>query len=140
MKKLFDASAIMLLTKNHPQEAPTLLKHEHLLDLTLYELGNTIWKINKLYKKPDKNTAIESLEQAYHLIALMNKHEIQTRQTIISIMENAFQYNLTYYDSAYLTTAQQQKLTLVTEDNQLEQAARKANIPVENTETLITST
>ena len=140
MKKLFDASAIILLTKNHPQEAPTLLKQMHLLDLTLYELGNAIWKINKLYKKPDKNTAHESMEQAYYLTALMNKHEIKNKQTYLSIMENAFQYNLTYYDAAYLTTAQQHKLTLVTEDKQLEKAARKANIPVDNTETLITST
>ena len=140
MKKLFDTSAIMLLTKNHPHEAPILLKQEHLLDLTLYELGNTIWKINKLYKKPNKNTALESLEQVYCLTALMNKHEIKNKQAYISIMDNAFQNNLTYYDSAYLTTAQQHKLTLVTEDKQLEKAARKANIPVDNTETLITST
>ncbi len=140
MKKLYDASAIILLTKNHPQEAPTLLKQGHLLDLTLYELGNTIWKISKLYNKPDKGIAHESLELVYHLIALMNKHEIKNRQTYTAIMDNAFQYNLTYYDSAYLTTAQQHKLTLVTEDKQLEKAARKANIPVDNTETLITST
>jgi len=138
MKKLFDASSIILLTKNHPREAPELLKNEHLLDLTLYEIGNTIWKINKLYKKPDKNTALDSIEQAYHLIALMNKHEIDNRQTYLSIMENAFQYNLTYYDAAYLTTAQQHKLTLVTEDKQLEKAANNANITTTNTKKLTT--
>ena len=129
MKKLFDASAIILLTKNHPHEAPELLKHEHLLDLTLYELGNAIWKINKLLKNGDKNTALESTEHVIHLTALMNKHEIKNKQTYLSIMENASQYNLTYYDSAYLTTAQQHKLTLVTEDKQLEKAARKREHP-----------
>ena len=128
MTKLFDASAIILLTKNHPHEAPELLKHEHLLDLTLYELGNTIWKINKLYKKPDKNTALESIEQAYYLTSLMNIHAIENRQTYLSIMENAFQYNLTYYDAAYLTAAQQHKLALVTEDKKLEKAANNAEI------------
>ena len=139
MKKLFDASAIILLTKNHPHEAPELLKHEHLLDLTLYEIGNTIWKINKLYKKGDRNTALESIEQAYYLTSLMNIHAIENRQTYISIMENALQYNLTYYDAAYLTTAQRHKLTLVTEDKQLEKAAVKADITTINSEQISTA-
>ncbi len=138
MSKLFDASAIILLTKNHPHEAPELLKHEHLLDLTLYEIGNTIWKINKLYKKGDRNTALESIEQAYHLTSLMNIHAIGNRQMYLSIMENALQYNLTYYDAAYLTTAQQHKLTLVTEDKQLTKAANNANIATINSEKLST--
>ncbi len=138
MKKLFDASAIILLTKNHPHEAPELLKQEHLLDLTLYEIGNTIWKINKLYKKTNRNTALESIEQAYYLTSLMNIHAIENRKTYLSIMENAFQYKLTYYDAAYLTAAQQHKLALVTEDKQLEKAANNANIITINTENLST--
>ena len=53
-------------------------------------------------------------------------------------MENAFRYNLTYYDAAYLTAAQQHKLALVTEDKQLEKAAHNANITTINTEKLST--
>lgn len=137
MKKLFDASAIILLTKNHPHEAPELLKHENILDLTLYEIGNTIWKINKLYKKGDRNTVLESIEQAYYLTSLMNIHVIENRQMYISIMENAFQYNLTYYDAAYLAAAQRHKLALVTEDKKLAKATVKADVPTIDIDTLL---
>ena len=51
-------------------------------------------------------------------------------------MDNAFQYNLTYYDSAYLTAARESKLTLITEDEQLAKAARRANVPTRNVNAL----
>lgn len=137
MKILFDASAIMVITKNHPEEAVAQLKDNHLLDLTIYELGNTIWKINRLLNNPDKRTALESMEQVYELTALMKTHAAQDRQTHIAIMENAFQNNLTYYDSAYLTTAQREKYTLVTEDKQLQKAANATNINAMDTDELL---
>ncbi len=140
MRKIFDASAIMLLTKNHPTEAVEHLKDELLLDLTIYELGNAIWKINKLLKKPDRKTALESIEQVHDLTALMKTYVAQNRQTHIAIMENAFQCNLTYYDSAYLTTAQQEGYTLVTEDRQLQKAANAASTNTIDTDTLIAMT
>lgn len=136
-KNLFDASAIMLLAKNHPEETHERLKNEYLLDMTLYEIGNAVWKIYKLLRKPDKDKAIESIEQVHRLTALMIKQEARNMHAYISIMDNAFQYNLTYYDSAYLTTAQQLKLTLVTEDEQLAKAARHANVPTLNVDTLL---
>jgi len=138
MKKLFDASAIMVLTKNHPTEAVEHLKNEHLLDLTIYELGNAIWKINRLLEKPDKNTALESIKQIQSLTALMKTHVVQDKHTQLAIMENAFQYNLTYYDSAYLTTAQELKYALVTMDKRLQKAANTANINTKDIESLLT--
>jgi len=53
-------------------------------------------------------------------------------------MENAFQYNLTYYDSAYLTTAQHLKYALVTTDKRLQKAANTANINTKDIESLLT--
>lgn len=137
MKKLFDASAILTLAKNHPEKAVETLKDQHILDLTTYELGNAIWKINKLHKKPDKETALQTLKQTQNLTALMNKHTINDRQTQITIMENAFNHNLTYYDSAYLTTAQKQNITLITEDQQLLKAAKQAAHPAKQLQELI---
>lgn len=66
----------------------------------------------------------------------MIKHRIKDLATLSSIMENAFQHNLTFYDSAYLTVAKQHNLTLITQDEQLAKAAIKANIPVKETENL----
>jgi len=87
--------------------------------------------------KPDRDAALESIEQVHRLTALIIKHEARNSQAHISIMDNAFQYNLTYYDSAYLTAAQQSKLTLVTADEQLAKAARHANVSAMNVNTLL---
>jgi len=138
MKKIFDASAIMVLAKNYPTETVEHLKDEHLLDLTIYELGNAIWKINKLLKKPDVKTALESMEQVLDLTALMKTHAARDRQTHMAIMENAFKHSLTYYDSAYITAAQQEKYTLVTTDKRLQKAANTANINTKDIESLLT--
>ena len=77
------------------------------------------------------------MEQVYELTALMKTHAAQDRQTHIAIMENVFQNNLTYYDSAYLTTAQREKYTLVTEDKQLQKAANATNINAMDTDELL---
>jgi len=45
--RLFDASAIILLIKRHPDTASTTLEGEYILNLTPYEVGNALWKINK---------------------------------------------------------------------------------------------
>jgi len=63
----------------------------------------------------------------------------ENAETLISIMDNAFQYNLTYYDSAYLTAADDQKLALITEDKKLEKAASNANIHTYNIEEMLES-
>jgi len=137
MKKLFDASAIILLAKNNPQEVAELLKNNFILDLTVYEIGNTIWKLNKILKNEGRDIAVEAIKQAQNLLALMDKCE--NAETLISIMDNAFQYNLTYYDSAYLTAADDQKLALITEDKKLEKAASNANIHTYNIEEMLES-
>jgi len=137
--RLFDASAFMMLTKRSPEDAPKLLRGEYLLDLTVYELGNAIWKINKLFKNGDREAAIEAIEQVHHLTSQMTRYDARDRRVLASIMGDAFQHNLTFYDSVYLTIASKLNLTLVTEDKKLAQAAKEADIPVNSTETLITS-
>lgn len=129
----------MLLTKRSPEDAPKTLRGEYLLDLTVYELGNAIWKINKLFKNGDRRAALEAIEQVHHLTALMTRYEAKDRRVLTSIMGNTFKHNLTFYDSAYLTIASKLNLTLVTEDKKLAQAAKEADVPVNSTETLITS-
>lgn len=130
--RLFDASAIMLIAKNHPEDAPEQLNQEYILDLTLYEIGNAVWKINKLLGKPSREKALETIEQLHRLTALMIRHEALDKQTHTKVMDNALHHGLTYYDSAYLTAAQQLETTLVTTDKKLEDAAKRANIHTMN--------
>jgi predicted nucleic acid-binding protein len=116
---LFDASSIMQLAKRHPDKASIRLEGELLLDLTIYEVGNAIWKINKLIKKSDKSTALEAVTQAYHLTALMEVTKVEGVEGLTGTMEIVFDEGMSFYDSAYLHTARRMGLTLVTEDERL---------------------
>jgi predicted nucleic acid-binding protein len=120
---LFDASSIMLLAKRHPATASATLEGEYRLDLTMYEVGNAIWKVNKLINKSDKSTAMESMKQAYHLTALMETIRVEDLLEFTGTMEIAFDGSISFYDSAYLHTARGRGLTLVTEDEHLRRRA-----------------
>jgi predicted nucleic acid-binding protein len=116
---LFDASSIMLLAKRYPDKASTTLEGEQLLDLTIYEVSNAIWKINKLINKSDKSTALDAVVQVHYLTALMEATKIEGVEDLTGAMEIAFDKGLSFYDSAYLYTAKRKGLTLVTEDERL---------------------
>lgn len=121
--RLFDASSIMQLAKRHPYKASTLLEGELILDLTIYEVGNAVWKIYKLIEKTDKTTALEAITQAYHLMALMDVIKVEGVEALAGTMEIAFDKGLSFYDSAYLQSAKKLGLTLVTEDKRLHKRA-----------------
>lgn len=129
--RLFDASSIILLAKRSPATAPATLEGEHILDLTKYEIGNAIWKLNKLINKTDKSTAMESMEQAYHLTALMETISLEEQRELTDTMEIAFDGGISFYDSAYLHTARERGLTLVTEDERLRRQATALGVNCE---------
>jgi len=126
--RLFDASSIMLLAKKCPDKASATLEGEHLLDLTMYEVGNAIWKVSKLVNKSDKSAALDAVEQAYYLTALMEVAKVEGVEGLTGTMEIAFDGGLSFYDSAYLHTAKRWGLTLVTEDERLFRRAREVSV------------
>ena len=126
--RLFDASAIMLLAKRHPDKAPATLEDEYMLDLTMYEVGNAIWRINQLIEKTSRSTALEAVDQAHHLTALMETARVEGAEGLTGTMELAFDGGLSFYDSAYLHVARRMGLTLVTEDERLLRTAREAGV------------
>ena len=125
--RLFDASAIIIIAKNHPDKAQPVLEGEYLLDLTSYEVGNALWKINKLTDKTDKSMALEAINQASHLLAQMEVLKVDGEE-LGSVMEVAFESGLSFYDSSYLQVARSKGLTLVTEDTNLLRSASKYGV------------
>jgi predicted nucleic acid-binding protein len=125
---LFDASAIMQLAKSHPDKAPSTLEAGSMLDLTIYEVGNAIWKINKLIGKMDKPTALDAMEQTHYLTGLMEVLKVEGVEELTATMEIAFDGGLSFYDSAYLQVARRRGMTLVTEDERLLRRAREVGV------------
>lgn len=81
--------------------------------LTMYEIGNVLWKMNqqKKLKNPNRVAAIFS-----EAIQLLRELEIDS---IAGVLEVAIERNLTFYDASYAYIAEKQGLKLVTQDTDL---------------------
>jgi len=122
---LFDASAfIFLIKKANVQAALQHLQNLLILDLTIYEIGNTLLRESKITKFLTQKE-IDTLEKVTQII--LSKTEKILNQTVIlqQIMEIAKTENLSFYDSSYIYFAKQNNIQLVTEDQNLRDKARK---------------
>jgi predicted nucleic acid-binding protein len=139
MANLIDASALMILIKNADTDTTIeLLQDSQILDLTLYEIGNAIWKETNLTKFLTRKETQRLGETAQ--IILTNLNRITTEPDAFqNILEIALTENLTYYDASYLHAAKQNNLQLVTEDQKLETKAQK-HVNVNRVSTLIRTT
>ena len=108
-----------------PREGTKTLDEEHILDLTIYEVGNALWKINKLLDKTDAPKALQAIKEAHPLLSLMNAQKLEDAEDLTQTMEIAHQKNLSFYDAAYIQVAKRMKLTLVTEDMRLLKASQE---------------
>ena len=121
--KLFDASAILTLIGDRPDEASDELEGAYILDLTPYEVGNAIWKIHRLLHKADESTLLNAVDNAQSILSNMAVLPLGGLDEMTPIIKIEYDRSLTFYDSAYLHTAKKMSLTLMTEDERLLDAA-----------------
>lgn len=121
--RLFDASAVINIIVNRGSEATKLLKNHIILDLTIYEVGNSIWKLCYLEKKITHEEACKFLR----LFLSLTQH--MTILSIDGIEENVKKHSvekgLTFYDASYVAVSENQNLLLVTDDDRLAKVASK---------------
>jgi len=140
MTQIIDASSLLLLIKKYGGQATETLKTSSSIPLIYYEVGNALRTSASILHHITPEEAEETLENIHTGLELMKLIQQENTQDSKLILQNSLTYNLTYYDSAYLTAADKHKVILVTEDKQLAEAAKKANIPTIDTDTLITAT
>ncbi|MCL2643698.1 MAG: type II toxin-antitoxin system VapC family toxin [Candidatus Bathyarchaeota archaeon] len=135
---LFDASAfIFLIKKANVQTTFQHLQNLLILDLTVYEIGNTLLKENQLTKfLTQKET--ETLEKVTQLILSKTEKILNQDTTFQQIMEIAKTENLSFYDSSYIYFAKQQNIQLITENQNLKDKATKY-VQTKTTLTLLTA-
>ncbi|MCL2172569.1 MAG: type II toxin-antitoxin system VapC family toxin [Nitrososphaerota archaeon] len=134
---LFDASAlIFLIKKANVNTAFQHLQNLLILDLTVYEIGNTLLKENKLalFLTPKE---IETLEKVTQLILSRTEKILNQNVILQQILDIAKTENLSFYDSSYIYFAKQNHIQLVTEDPNLKNKAQKY-VPTQTTTTLLT--
>jgi predicted nucleic acid-binding protein len=121
---IFDASAITNLIVTRGSKALPRTKGNFALDLTGYEVGNAIWRLCLLEKKITRTEASELLTAVIdflNLLQLIILEELDPNR----ILDVAMSRRLTFYDASYLVAAQTKHLTLVTDDEDLSNAAKE---------------
>ena len=102
----------------------------HLLDLTLYEVCNGLWKESAKLNRIDAFTASElcyySKEVAKRCAKVHSISELDVR----SVIEIALESGLTFYDSSYIELARELNASLATEDKEIARVAPKYKIEV----------
>ncbi len=112
---LIDASAIYPLIRRLGLKIIDMLEYFVVLDLTLYEIGNTIWKE---YKRGLIRNPYKTMEMFSKLLELIEEIRIRPEWSK-EILEIALKHNLTFYDASYVYISIKHGLTLVTEDKDL---------------------
>lgn len=116
MNLLFDSSAILNTIRNMGGNAISILKSNYILTLTIYEIGNAIWKEAKLQKRIELNEALILLNNISRILSKMRMIVIDNPAKVLRV---AYLMRITYYDASYITAIAENNLILVTDDRKL---------------------
>lgn len=110
---LVDASALYPLILEMRERILLRVGELSILDLTVYEVGNVLWKEYRAGR-------IKNLDAASQLFqkVLENLHKFSVN-SLEEVLEIAVKERLTFYDAAYLWVSEKNGLTLITEDEEL---------------------
>lgn len=137
-QRLFDTSALVdiILGEGGNDVGISIVFNECLLDLTMYEAANALWKIavaQDLLADDELQDAIDILGRLSHEVRFERAAETELQR----IMQVARRDGLSFYDASYLTIAERDDLSLVTEDSALQDAAIRQDVTVEAVNELV---
>ncbi len=121
--RLFDTSSLLNVVRTKDLRSIGILNKQYVLDLTVYEVLNAIWKLSYREKKITQEQSFALIDSILLLMQRMNTVGIKGLEK--HMHELATKEGLTAYDSSYLALAEKLDLVLVTDDRELEKAARK---------------
>ena len=116
MKYLFDASALLNLVRRLGEESLKILEENYILTLTIYEVGNALWRETRLLRRLTMDEA-EAIMRA--IITLIKFMQVIEPQDPIEVLRISNEIETTFYDAAYVVTALRRGLVLVTDDRRL---------------------
>lgn len=121
MKRLYDTSALLNVLLSKGSKSLPLLSGQGVLDLTTYEIGNSIWKMSSLQKKITKEDACSLLDTCLKVRSSMNVLDIKELEA--EVKELSIKTKQSFYDSAYLVVAKKYGIELITDDKKLQKTA-----------------
>jgi len=128
MRFLLDSSVITPLMLDLGERLLNLSAGKELysIDLTFYEVGNSLWKLTLLLKSIDLKDAMEILDVLKSLvlrkiITLIRFDDLDAPR----IIKLAVDEGLTFYDASYIVAGEKLNAALATEDEELRRKAEK---------------
>ena len=121
--RLFDASALLNVVRSKGSQSFGILNKQYVLNLTVYEVSNAIWKLSYREKKITQEQSCALLDSMLLLMQYMKTFDINGLER--HVKELAMKEGLTVYDASYLAVAEKTNLVLVTDDKELERVAKK---------------
>ena len=128
---LFDASALVDLVLGIAPDGVTIeaVYGHHILDLTMYEASNALWKTGVA----NDNLTDDELREAVEILDRLDREvtvERATKTGLPPTMRTARETGVTFYDASYLSVAERNDLALITEDRPQRQAATEQGVTV----------
>jgi len=113
LKYLIDTSALypLILTLRDK-----ILLHTDILfalDLTIYEVGNALWREYRRGRIKNLKTTVPLFQEALNSINTLKIDNID------EVLKIAIDKNITFYDASYIYVAEKTGLKLVTEDKEI---------------------
>ena len=128
MKLLLDASTLTPLLLDYGERLLDIAAKVqlHVIDLTIYEVGNSLWKLTFLSKTISLEDAVEVMEALDVLVKRgLIKAVSFNKLDPYRIIKLAVTEELSFYDSSYIVAAGKLNATLATEDRELRRKAKK---------------
>ncbi len=119
MSFLFDASSIF---EAIVEKKVRVLHGNYTINLTIYEVGNTIWKRMSLLRDVDDAEAAKLVLLVKRVLKLLKEVRLDCCEE--EIIKVALKLGVTFYYASYVFTAKNNSLTLVTEDEKLREKTR----------------
>ena len=120
---ILDASALYPLVIELREKLLDYICMFAVLDLTLYEVGNTIWKEYEKGRIRNLSSMIRLFEEIFD-----NLQVLKTPFKFGELVKLASDEDLTVYDEAYLYASRSYMYKLVTEDNDLKRYPESIDI------------
>jgi len=125
MRAIVDASSLLIMVK-HSDEKELVRKLRDLatLDLTVYEVGNGLWRWISATMGMNHEEAERLLRALLNIFSMPTFTVVSWRDLdYTSTLRLAVQKKISFYDASYVEACIKLKKPLVTEDEKLRQAA-----------------
>ena len=129
VKYLIDASSLFKLLSSASPDGQDLLENSSITDLTIFEIGNVLWKKKDSGIKEMPEEKVIALSQVIgNILREVARFPIIATE-IPNILSVAINRKTTFYDASYIHVCNREKLSLISEDVDLRRKAGEEKIP-----------